>query len=267
MWTEIGMAVVAAVVLLLLAGGRKERPPRTTQEFISYKSLSRDGIIELPDQRFRLVIEVQPINLALKSPEEKQAIWLGFRQMIDSLTLNVLFLVQTRYMDMREYLKQLAQAIESVSTPELQDYGAYLVRDLAGRTEKKIRDRRHYVIVKYDQDNGNNLGLETNSQVMNGALARMSQKTVSDATAREMARQELENTALIIQSALANLGILSARLNRAGVMEMLYATFNRDMAPVMRVADADAQEMFSLVQHSKTPFMEDPFPEEAVTLA
>lgn len=267
MWVELGMAATAGAALFLLAGGKNERPPRTAQEFVSYKSLSRDGIIELPGQRFRLVLEVQPINLALKSPEEKQAIWAGFRQMLDSLTLKVSFLVQTRYLDMREYLHQLEQAAAAAATPELMEYGAYLIRDLALRSDRNVRDRRYYVIVKYDQDDSYDLGIETNNQAVNSALARVTRKAVSDATAREMARQELENTATVIQASLANLGIFSVRLDRAGVLEMLYATFNRDMAPVMRVADADAQEMFSLVQQSSTPFMKEPFPEEAMNSA
>ena len=70
----LGAGLGAAYYLL-----RPQKTKETSQELLDITDVTEDGIIELPGFKFRSVIEVVPINMALRSFDEQGAIWVGFR--------------------------------------------------------------------------------------------------------------------------------------------------------------------------------------------
>lgn len=250
----------AALVFYYKSKKAKElKPPSTTQELINYKDISPDGIVELPNHQYRIVIEVEPVNMMLKSAGEQEAIWVGFRDLINSLTLPVTFLVQTRHLDLRDYLNELQLTIVKASTPELQAYGKDLCQSLQDKTENNVRDRRHYIILKIDAQSVASIdsGIRIENDAINALMSDILPKkgNMSDKELRAFARQELENMSGVIQGCLNGMEIPSMRLNKLGVLDMIYATLNRDVSPHARLIDAHTQEMFSLVTQSLTPFV------------
>lgn len=70
----------------------------------------------------------------------------------------------------------------------------------------------------------------------------MPKKKLEREDAWDLARQELENYAHTLAGMLGGSdGMTVHRLERAGVYDLLYSTFNRDMAPSARFNDAVAQ--------------------------
>ena len=271
--TDIGIVLILAVICFIYFKGRKPaKPARTTQDLMNYVSISADGIVELPGREFRLVLEVEPVALGLKSPQEQAAAWLGFRSLLNSLTLPVTFLVQSRHLDLREYLALMGDRARNAPTAELREYGEKLSAWLQDLAEgRKVRDRRHYVIIRMgarDLEDYSS-GVSVENEAVNAALKALTRAGggMSEAEARDLARQELENMAAIVQAGLAALEIQSVRLNRRGVLELVYSTFNRDMANVVSVADADGANMFSLLPQSLTPHLEEVIGAETETKA
>ena len=108
MLEKIGMVATLGVAIFLLFFNRKpQEEADSTQDLLRYKSISPDGIIELPDGLYRLVLEVEPINIALMNDAEQEAAWTTFREMINILTVNFYFCVQSRHMDLKEYMDNI----------------------------------------------------------------------------------------------------------------------------------------------------------------
>ena len=96
----LGAGIGAAYYLL-----RPQKTKETSQELLDITDVTEDGIIELPGFKFRTVIEVVPINMALRSFDEQAAIWIGFRNLLNSLSVACTFLVQTQYLNVRIILR------------------------------------------------------------------------------------------------------------------------------------------------------------------
>ncbi|MGI6657868.1 MAG: hypothetical protein ACOX4N_00395 [Dethiobacteraceae bacterium] len=255
MLEKIGMVATLGVAIFLLFFNRKpQEEADSTQDLLRYKSISPDGIIELPDGLYRLVLEVEPINIALMNDAEQEAAWTTFREMINILTVNFYFCVQSRHMDLKEYMDNIdARAKLMEDYPKITAYHQKLRSFLEQENaDNSIKDHRHYLILEIDPHE-----MTSNVQVKNQALSTLTagfqQKRLSGEEARAVAKQELENSAMIAHSYLNRIGIQSYRLNYTGVLEVCYAALNRDLAPIARFDDIDSKEMFAFNSYSITP--------------
>lgn len=229
----------------------------TTQDLLSFREIYPDGLIELSDYKFRLIMEIEPVNLALKSSEEQAAFWVGLRSMANALNVPHTWLVQTRYLDLKDYLGRYRREAEMYG----ENIGGYVNR-LAGWLEsesegKQQRSRRVYLVLKVAPASaGIESGIQTDNPMVNSAIemvGKIGRAKLSADDLRRLARDGLYEAASVVQGILAGLEIRSRILDRASALEMLYQTFNRDLAAVARISDADRDEVFSLFVRSETP--------------
>src|SRR3989344_3649045 len=89
----------------------------STHQLIEAKEI-KDGIIVLKNGGLRAVLMVSSINFALKSSDEQEAIIDRFQGFVNSIDFPVQILVQSRKLDISEYLKFLNERI-GVQTNEL----------------------------------------------------------------------------------------------------------------------------------------------------
>ena len=89
----------------------------STHQLIEAKEI-KDGIVIFKNGGLRAVLMVSSINFALKSNEEQEAIIDRFQGFINSVDFPIQILVQSRKLDISEYLKFLNERIE-VQTNEL----------------------------------------------------------------------------------------------------------------------------------------------------
>ncbi len=248
------MAAGAGAVYYLFKPSKKIE---TTQELLDYNDISQDGVIELPENKFRLVIEVEPINMALRSLQEQAAIWLGFKNLVNSLNLPTTFLIQTRYLNLKDYLDWL-QRMSEKKPERLREYAEKHIEHLQKKTEGKyLRDRRYFIILKIDR---NGLGVESGVQIENPlldeivkAIPKAQRMKLSASEIMKSSSDDLFEAASIIRGALDAIEIHSFVLDKKAVIELLYQTFNRDLAPFARLEEVDSQNMFSLFTVSTTP--------------
>jgi hypothetical protein len=96
--------------------------------------------------------------------------------------------------------------------------------------------------------------MQVDNQLLDMVVKNMPKKSgMSSEELGKNAETELVEAASVIRGALEGIEIQCCQLNRKAVLEMLYQTFNRDMAPFARLEEADAEEMFSLFTVSSTP--------------
>lgn len=261
--STIFAAAAAAVAFYLLRSKKKDlsvakKDPTTTQELIRYKDITPDGIVELDDHQYRLVIEVEAVNMDLKSKSEQDIIWSGFRDLVNVFTIPATFLVQTRHLDIKDYISELQNASNNAPTPQLKKYGKVECAYLSEKTDKNVRDRRRFIFLKMDALAVSSIdsGIKLENQALDALISDLKPKQtgkMSDGEIRDLAHQELNDLASVIQSCLTSLEISNIRLDRAGVLDLIYSTLNKDMAPYIRLVDANDQEVFSLKTRSLTP--------------
>lgn len=248
---------VAAGLYLLFFGFKKEKKKNSSQDLLNYKEIYNDGMIEQPGLKFRLVIEVEPINESLKSFKERQGLWLGFRNLVQTINIPYTLKIETRFLDLREYLTGIKECSDQ-KQPLLKEYGNELSRWLDKKSEtKQNRDRRCYIILKIDSvSKGIESGVKTGNPMLNSVISSLSglQKTsIPEGELRKMAMDELRVLSRVVRSALEGMDIVSRQLDKRDVLDMIYSTFNRDLAPYCHISDADREQMFSLFMTSTTP--------------
>lgn len=120
------------------------------QRYLNIAEIKED-IVVLKDGTLRAVMLVSSINFALKSEDEQNAIVQAYMQFLNSLDFPIQVVIQSRRMNIDDYLVRLREA-ESEQKNELlrnqiADYRSY-VRQLVDLAE--IMQKRFYIVIPYD---------------------------------------------------------------------------------------------------------------------
>lgn len=115
----------------------------------------KDGILVLPDNEYRIVIETSSINFELKSEEEQDVIIDSFQNFLNSLPCKLQILIRVREVDIDRYLEQISRAKDlekEIVYKKQTDYYCEFIKNLV--SGNKILSRRFYVIVPYKHIEG-----------------------------------------------------------------------------------------------------------------
>lgn len=88
-----------------------------TQQFLKLTEI-RDDMIIMSDGTLRSVLEVSSTNFDLKSEEEQNALIYSYQRFLNSLEFHIQILIQSRQMDISQYLDKL-KGLMSKQTNEL----------------------------------------------------------------------------------------------------------------------------------------------------
>ena len=195
--------------------------------------------------------------MSLRSVQEQAAIWLGFRNMVNALDMPATFLIQTRYLNLRNYFDEL-QRYNANRPEKIKNLALEHIKSLGKKTEgKHLRDRRYFIIIKADPTSQSiEGGIQIENQFIDTlikAIPRINKKNISPEVAKKAASDDLFEMASIAMNTLEAVEIRSMILNKKQVLEMMYQTLNRDLAPFTLLEDADSRGMFSLFTESQTP--------------
>jgi hypothetical protein len=93
----------------------------------------RDGILVLPYNQFRIVIETSSINFELKSEAEQDVLIESFQNFLNSLPCPLQMLIRVREIDIDRYIEQISQSKKSekekVYKDQIENYSAF-IKDL-----------------------------------------------------------------------------------------------------------------------------------------
>ena len=128
---------------------QKSKTKTSSRGQIAIKGV-RDGILMLPNNEYRAILQVSSLNFELRSEEEQDAIIETYESFLNSVGSNLQILVRTREIDMDKYLDDLNERYESETVPiyqqQLQNYDEF-IRSLIA--DNKILTRHFYIIVPY----------------------------------------------------------------------------------------------------------------------
>lgn len=178
----------------------------------------KDGILQLQDNHYRMVLQVSSVNFELKSEDEQDAIIDTYESFLNSVGCPLQILIRTREIDMDKYLDELNERLEDESEAiyraQLINYDEF-IRSLV--TTNKILTRHFYVIVPYD------------------GPSKLDFPSV---------REQLNLRVDIVMKGLSRLGMQSRVLSSLEVLDLFYSFYNPEQAKVQPLT-SQALEMLN----------------------
>ena len=178
---------------------RKSNRQLSSRQQINIKGV-QDGVLMLPGEQYRMVLESSSINFELKSDDEQDAIIEAYQSFLNSLPCAVQILARIREMDMAKYLDDFNQASareeDEIYREQITRYTEF-VQGLV--TTNKILSRKFYLVIPYtDPDKG---GIE-------------------------VAREQLALSCDIVSKGLSRLGIHTRQLDSLEVLDLFYSFYS-----------------------------------------
>ena len=205
----------------------------STQQYMSILEI-KDNTVILKDGTLRGVILVASINFALKSEDEQNAVIQGYIQFLNSLDFPLQILIQSRKLNIDDYLDRL-KAIEKEQTNELlkmqtREYRQY-VAELVSLAD--IMSKKFYLVVPYT----------TGSIKSKGLISRLkeaiSPTSVIGIKQKQFEKQkfELKKRNEYIMDGLSSIGLKAVSLDTQGLIELYYNTYNPDIYDQQKLVD------------------------------
>lgn len=162
----------------------------------------RDGILILPDNRYRLILQASSINFELKSEAEQDAIIEIYKSFLNSLACPLQIIVRVREMDLDKYLEdfraRLTEEPEEVYKTQIENYSEFVASLV---NTNKILSRNFYVVIGYEGE---------------GEF--------------EIVKEQLSLNTDIVIKGLARLGMQTRLLSSLEILDLFYSFYNPNQA-------------------------------------
>ena len=211
----------------------KKQTLPSTQQYLSITEIRDDAII-LKDGTLRGVILVSSINFSLKSEEEQNAVIQGYIQFLNSLEFPLQVLIQSRKLNIDDYLERLKN-IEKEQTNELlkmqtREYRQYIA-ELVQLAD--IMSKKFYMVVPYSAATMKSKGFFARFKE---AVSPTSEITIKQKKF-ENYRLELAKRLEYIIDGLSSIGLQAVPLDTQSLIELFYNTYNPDTYDQQKLVD------------------------------
>lgn len=223
-----------------------KRTTRTasTQQYLPIEEI-RDNVIVLRDGTLRSVVLASSMNFALKSEEEQAAVIQAYVGFLNSLDFTLQIVVQSRRINIEEYLNRLGEKAEVQRNDLLRqqtlDYIGY-IRELVQLSD--IMTKRFYVIVPYSP---------RESKKQGGFFSKVRQ-TFSPSTVIHLKQKQFEEYRLELQKradfvldGLGAIGLKAVQLDTQGLIELLYNTYNPESYDSERIVEVGKLKLENII--------------------
>ncbi|TSC64856.1 MAG: hypothetical protein CEO22_682 [Candidatus Berkelbacteria bacterium Gr01-1014_85] len=185
---------------------KKSLPP--TQAVVPFVGLNERAWIGR-DGSLTGALEITPVNFALKSQEEQTAIFLRYQNLLNALQFPVQIVVQSRPINLDEYLISLAKSAETLPNQavrlQIADQISFLGRLIVAA---KMMAKRFYIIVR----------VAPSRPVLNLLRGRSTTENISG--------DDLEARLSTLADGLTGLGLTATRLDDQALEALLYQSYN-----------------------------------------
>ncbi len=182
---------------------QKSNKKQSSRQQINIKGV-QDGVLMLPGDQYRVILEASAINFELKSDDEQDAIIEAYQSFLNSLSCPVQILARIREMDMQQYLDNFRQASAQEKEPiyrdQINNYAEF-VQSLVNTN--KILSRRFYVVIPHTDYYGDGF---------------------------EAVHEQLLLNSDIVGKGLSRLGIQTRQLSSLEVLDLFYTFYNPQQA-------------------------------------
>ncbi len=177
----------------------------------------RDGVLELANYQYRLILEVSPVNFELKSEAEQDGIIDTYESFLNSVGYPLQILIRTREIDMDKYLAgiktRLDKETEEVYVSQLDNYDEF-IRSLI--TSNKILTRKFYIIVPHSGSGKEDF---------------------------ELVKEQLNLAEDIVTKGISRLGMSARRLSSLEVLDLFYSFYSPEQSKIQPLTEQAIQMM------------------------
>ena len=189
---------------------QKSKARSSSRSQIGIKGVN-DGILILPNNSYRAILEVSSVNFELKSEDEQDAIIETYESFLNSVGTSLQILIRTREIDMDKYLSDLRERLENEDEPvymeQLKNYEEFIKSLILSN---KILTRRFYVIVPY-----NNIGKPD----------------------FELVKEQLGSTVDVVAKGMNRLGMQVRQLSSIEALDLFYSFYNPQQAKIQPLTE------------------------------
>jgi hypothetical protein len=183
----------------------------------------RDGILMLPDNQYRVIMEVSSLNFELKSEDEQDTLIDTYQSLINSLPCPIQVLVRIRELDMSHYMENLVARKKNEREPVYQDQlQAYSEFVQALVADNKILSRHFYIVLPY---------------------------SASGKDAYEEASEQLALNSDLVRKGFMRLGMQTRLLESLEVLDLFHSFYNPAQAKHHPVSERITQLINSSFTH------------------
>lgn len=213
----------------------------STQQFIDIAGM-KNGVIIMKDGSYRLILQVNAVNFALKSEQEQNSIIFQFQSFLNSLHFPIEISIRSRRLDLTPYLNKISTIAQN-QTNELtriqaEDYIGFVGKLI---TIANIMKKSFYVAIQHNTINVKNTGLF--DKFFNKNSQTFDHVKISDVDFKQ-STDKLTEKANIVANGLGGLGIHCQQLSTEEIIELFYSIYNPDESTKQRITDVsqiDAQ--------------------------
>lgn len=199
-----------------------------TKQFVDIHDI-KDGIVVLKNGSLRLVLEISSINFDLKSADEQTAIISGFKDFLNALDFPLQIVVQSRKLDIKNYLEKTQETVNKIDNELLRIQGVEYLRFVRGLTElANIMSKKFYIIVPFyvlEAAASKKSFLENIKGVFGSAQEKIRVLEGGDFAAY---KSQVEQRAELVSSGLQGLGLISKILDKEELLKIFYSLYNPD---------------------------------------
>ncbi|MFA5029170.1 MAG: hypothetical protein WC518_00255 [Patescibacteria group bacterium] len=196
----------------------------------------RDDCVVMKDGSLRAVLLVSSINFALKSEDEQNAIVAGYMSFLNSLDFPIQMVVQSRQLDLDEYLAEIKNAEDNQTNELLKlqtaEYRQYIT-ELVSLGD--IMTKRFFVIIPYDplSNKKRTFWQRTTDVLSPTSIINLKEKQFIKR------REDLLLRIDKVISGLSSMGLRASLLNTQSLIELYYSTYNPTISRSEKMVDTN----------------------------
>ncbi len=194
----------------------------TTQQILEFDKL-KEGVVILKNKALRGVLLVSSVNFALKAEEERRSIIYQFQSFLNTLDFPLEMIVQSRKLDISNYLEKLNKIREKQENKllkvQVREYSNFIRKTIKGNS---IMSKTFYVVVPF-----------------HFRELRRSPKKGKEEKEREyeekrfhQARSQLMQRMQFVAGGLKRCGLHCGALNTAELIELFWGLYHPEKAEV-----------------------------------
>jgi hypothetical protein len=180
-----------------------------TQSFVPINEI-RNGAVILNNGNMRIILSSSSLNLSLKSEEEQSATISGFQTFLNSLDFPVQIFLESKKLDIRNYLEVLkrreGEVEEDLLKIQIREYVDFIKKFTE---EQSIMTKSFYIVVPYDAPSLSSGG----SKIMDESEFVKNYNSL-------MQRVD------IVKSTLTSIGLKIENVETDKIVELYYKSFN-----------------------------------------
>ena len=216
-----------------LAGAKKGA---AIQRYLDIAEI-RDDVVLLKDGALRAVLAVSSVNFALKGEDEQNALISAYAQFLNSLDYPLQIVIQSRRLNIDEYLGRLGQS-EKEQTNELlrmqiTDYISF-VKEIVEIGQ--IMSKRFFAVVPYSPVSDKRKSFWARLYEVANPISWVRLKEERFARHRESLLCRVSQ----VESGLHSIGLKTKLLDTQALIELYYRVYNPDLAEAQKLTDLTA---------------------------